>query len=601
MLIPFLVLQVFASWLFEGPRLALFDAYQRHWPRHDLQKQVVIVAIDEASLKLVGQWPWPHRKIAELVSRILQGKPSALGIDMIWAEPDRQSPEQWLTQAGDLPPALTAALRQLPRNDALLGQVLSGPPPARAPVVLGIGGISDSKLKDDTGDLARRSFQVATTQTPGATAGSAGQILPSFGTTLRSLPELDQKAIGHGVLSVAPDPDGVFRRLPMVSRISGRLAPALVLEMQRVAKLGTAPSSLHLYYNLRAIIGVGVGELRIPTQADGSIWVNFSSHDPSRFISAARVLGNSNPLPPDVFRNKLVLLGLTGLGQLDQRRTPLDYMPGVEIQAQLLEDILLEQVARRPGWTIGAALALTGLTGLFLIILLPLLRASWQLLMIAASLAALAALGIGLWRDRPRILLDVATPLIGQAAIVAALLGAGFAQADMQRRRLKLAAARTEGELEAARRIQMGILPSPASVAGDPRFELDALMIPARHIGGDLFDFFKMDGDHLFFAVGDVSGKGMPAALFMALGKSLCKSCALRGETDIADIINRTNREISRDNSEMLFITMFAAILNLATGELRFCNAGHDAPFLLRGGERAPFPGCGGRTAALHH
>jgi adenylate cyclase len=107
-------------------------------------------------------------------------------------------------------------------------------------------------------------------------------------------------------------------------------------------------------------------------------------------------------------------------------------------------------------------------------------------------------------------------------------------------------------------------------------------MIPARHIGGDLFDFFKIDDDHLFFAVGDVSGKGMPAALFMALGKSLCKSCALRGESDIGAIVNRTNREISRDNPEMLFITLFAGILNLATGELRFCNAGHDAPFLLR-------------------
>jgi len=354
--------------------------------------------------------------------------------------------------------------------------------------------------------------------------------------------------------------------------------------MLRIALSHTAPAALHLYYDHRAIIGTAVGEMLIPTQRDGSIWINFSSHDPSRFISAARVLGNSNPLPPDVFRNKLVLLGMTGLGQLDERTTPLGIMPGVEIHAQLLEDILLQQLARRPGWTFGMELALTGLTGLFLIILLPLLRARWQLLMIAASPAAMAAFGIGLWRD-DRILLDVATPLIGQGATMVAFLAASFVQVDRQRRRLKLAAARTEGEMEAARRIQAGILPSPASVAGDPRFELDALIIPARQIGGDLFDFFKMDADHLFFTVGDVSGKGVAAALFMALGKSLCKSCVLRGETDIGAIIDRTNREISRDNPETMFITLFAGILNLATGELRFCNAGHDAPFLLRGGQ----------------
>ena len=88
----------------------------------------------------------------------------------------------------------------------------------------------------------------------------------------------------------------------------------------------------------------------------------------------------------------------------------------------------------------------------------------------------------------------------------------------------------------------------------------------------------------LFRSVGDVSGKGVPASLFMALGKSLCKSCALRGETDIGAIVNRANAEISRDNPEMLFITLFAGILDLATGELRFCNAGHDAPLLVRPG-----------------
>jgi len=576
-LVVFLVLQAGAGWLFNASRTALFDSYQRVLPRTMLHKGVAIVAIDDASLARIGQWPWPHQIMARLVSTILKGHPLALGIDMLWPEPDRQSPEQWLKDEDDLPAPLAAALRRLPSHDAQLAQALRA-----GPVAIGIGGLSDNGRKDDRGDVAAIVLSDLDAQKSGAPAQDPPDVLPSFSAVLRSIPQLDRAAAGHGVLSVTPDQDGTFRRLPMVSRISGRLAPALSLEMLRLAMPGSASSWLHLYYSRRAIEGVGVGELRIPTQADGSIWVNFSSHDPSRFVSAADVLGGRTP--SGAFDHKLVLLGLTGLGQLDQRRTPLDYMPGVEIQAQLLEDILLEQVARRPGWTIGAELALTFLAGLFLIVVLPRLRARWQIFVIAAVLLAIAGLGFGLWY-RPRILLDVATPLIGQAAIVAALLGAGFAQADMQRRRLKLAAARTEGELEAARRIQTGILPSPAALSGDGRFELDALMIPARHIGGDLFDFFKIDEDHLFFSVGDVSGKGMPAALFMALGKSLCKSCALHGRPEIGAIINRTNREISRDNPEMLFITMFAGILNLATGELHFCNAGHDAPFLLRPGE----------------
>src|SRR5947209_14189708 len=120
------------------------------------------------------------------------------------------------------------------------------------------------------------------------------------------------------------------------------------------------------------------------------------------------------------------------------------------------------------------------------------------------------------------------------------MLGGDLVEAEGQRRRLRrelevqrLAAARADGEMEAARLIQLGILPKPESLGDDPRLELDALMVAARQIGGDLYDFFKIDPDHLFVAVGDVSGKGLPASLFMALGKALCKSCALRGESDI--------------------------------------------------------------------
>ena len=584
-LILFLVLQLVAGGIFQSPRLALFDSYQRHLPRTFLHDGVVIVAIDDDSLKAQGQWPWPRHVMADLIARILAGKPAALGVDMVWLEPDRASPEQWLRGAGeDLDPALKNKLLQLPRADDHLAQVLKS-----GPVVLIVGGANRDKadrkaepIKPDQGPLPLfRKFDLQTPQDP----AEPPDVLDKFEGANRSLPELDQAASGHGVASVGRDDDininNVFRRLPMVSRISGRLAPALELEMLRVA---TGTGFPGIYYDHRAIIGVEAGEFAVPTQSDGKVWVNFSTHDPARFVPSYKLLRQNDPLPPKIFENKFVLLGMTGLGQLDERNTPLGVMPGVEVHAQMLEDILLGLFASRPGWTFGAEPALTALGGLLLIILLPMLKARWQLPVGVAVLAVLGGLGAGLWW-KYRILLDVGTPMIGQAAVMTALLGAGYAQADAQRRRLRLAAAKTAGELEAAHRIQAGILPNPASVAGDARFDLDALMIPARQIGGDFFDFFKMDDDHLYFAVGDVSGKGMPAALFMALGKSLCKSCALREENHIGAIINRANREISRDNTETLFITLFAGILNLKSGELRFCNAGHDAPFVLRKGE----------------
>jgi serine phosphatase RsbU (regulator of sigma subunit)/CHASE2 domain-containing sensor protein len=571
-LIVFSLLQISAGSIFTTPRLALFDLYARALPRYRDSDPVRIVAIDNTSLAEVGQWPWPRQIDARLIKKILDQHPAALGVDLLWSEPDRQSPEQWLRDTADLPAAVSDALRQLPSHDSLLRDAL-----AAGPVAIGFG--AQDQGPNQPGPL-----------TPVRQVGGMAEslkLLPDFPGALRSIPELDHAAPGHGLLAVAPDPDGVYRRLPMLSTIAGHLVPGFSLEILRLA--AQAPV-IDLYLKDRTVQGVAVGAVKVPTQSDGSIWVNFSPRDDRRFVSAVDVLNGK--VAADTFDQRLVLIGVTGLGQgSDMRMTPLGFMHGTEIHAQLLENIIAGRLATRPRWSHTAEPALTFVLGLLLIAALPLLRPRWQAPLVALTLAVSAALGFGLWWH-DLMLVDVATPMIGQALVVAAFIGGGFAEADRHRRRLrqelevrKLAAAKTEGELEAGRRIQMSILPVAASVASDPRFDLAALIVPARQIGGDLYDFFKIDEDRLFLAVGDVSGKGVPAALFMALGKSLCKSAALRGDIDIGDIINRANGEISRDNSEMLFITMFASVLNLATGELHFCNAGHDAPILLRPGE----------------
>lgn len=573
MLGVFLLLQAAGPSLFHQLRLDLFDLYQYTAPRLQHYSSVVIVAIDEASLDAVGQWPWPRHILAQLVSKILAGKPAALGVDIILPEADRQSPEEWIRTAGDLPPPLRQAIGALPSHDASFAEAI-----AAGPVMLGVGGLRLVEGAPDAGRLAPfRLIEPGGASTPPPT-------LPSFNVAVRSIPVLDNAASAHGVLSVDADPDGAFRRMPLVAMLSDRLAPSMALEMLR---LTAKASFLELYADGGAVQGVGVGPLKIPTQADGTVWVHFSPHDGRRYVSAADVL--SGRTAASTFNETMVLIGVTGLGTQDLRLTPVGYMPGTEISAQLLENVLEGRLVQRPDWTRFAELLLTLAFGVFLIVTLPFVRPRWQALLGLLPLLVLAGLGFWFWQSL--LLVDVATPAIGAGLVFVSLLTGSFAEADTHRRHLrrelearKIAAARTEGEMEAGRRIQMGMLPSAASVAGDGRFDLGALMVPARQIGGDLYDFFKIDSHRLFFAVGDVSGKGVPAALFMALGKSLCKSYALRGETDVGAIINMANAEISRDNPEMLFITMFAGILNLDTGELHFCNAGHDAPFVLRKG-----------------
>lgn len=114
--------------------------------------------------------------------------------------------------------------------------------------------------------------------------------------------------------------------------------------------------------------------------------------------------------------------------------------------------------------------------------------------------------------------------------------------------------------------------------------DIHALIEPARAVGGDFYDFALVDDHRLFFMIGDVSGKGVPASLFIALSKVLAKSAALREPANIGAALTRANAEIARENAAAMFVTLYAGVLDLRDGALQSVNAGYDAPFLLSPG-----------------
>lgn len=141
---------------------------------------------------------------------------------------------------------------------------------------------------------------------------------------------------------------------------------------------------------------------------------------------------------------------------------------------------------------------------------------------------------------------------------------------------------RMEGELNVAHDIQMSMLPLlyPA-IPGRPEIAVYATLQPAREVGGDFFDYCFIDDDHFFFCIADVSDKGVPAALFMAVSKTLIKS-RIMDDPSPSSVMTRVNEELSKDNPACMFVTVFAAVLNVRTGELRYTNAGHNPPYLKR-------------------
>ncbi len=138
---------------------------------------------------------------------------------------------------------------------------------------------------------------------------------------------------------------------------------------------------------------------------------------------------------------------------------------------------------------------------------------------------------------------------------------------------------RMEFELSVGRDIQYSMLPAP--LAPRPEMTLSASMVPAREVGGDFYDFFMSGADELHFCVADVSGKGVPSALFMAMSKVLIKAHAADGALP-SRVMERANEVLSEDNPECMFVTVFLGVLNLSSGVLRYCNAGHNPPLLRR-------------------
>lgn len=138
-----------------------------------------------------------------------------------------------------------------------------------------------------------------------------------------------------------------------------------------------------------------------------------------------------------------------------------------------------------------------------------------------------------------------------------------------------------EGELKAAREIQMGILPKIFPPFPDrPEFDLYAVIEPAKEVGGDFYDFFFIDAERLCFVIGDVSGKGVPASLFMAVAKTLIKARAMNGLSPDR-ILTTVNDELSSDNPSAMFATVFCATLDIYTGKIVYANGGHNPPYIV--------------------
>jgi adenylate cyclase len=402
-------------------RTRTFDFFQVLRPRPQEIRPVVIVDIDEASLKAIGQWPWPRTTVADLVTQITKLGAAAIGFDIIFPEPDRMSPAVAEHSFRGIDAETRAKLDSLPSNDEALAEAIK-----HSRVVVGQAGAASPEVKTAADAALQTGFAVR--------GPDARPYLVTFAGLLRNVPVIEQAAAGRGLFSIDPESDGIIRRVPLIMTAQGSLVPSLSLEMLRVV---TGSSAILVRTNEAGIESVAVPGLELPTDRNGQFWVHFNHHDPERYVSAKDVLQGN--VPPDRLAGKLVLVGTSAIGLLDLKTTPLDAaIPGVEVHAQILESVLSKSNLVNPNYAIGAELALAVVFGLAIIVAAPMLPASIVIVLGGCLIAGLIGLSLYLFVEHS-LLIDFTYPLISSWLIYLVLTFVNYFREQKQRRQIRSA------------------------------------------------------------------------------------------------------------------------------------------------------------------
>ncbi|MBE0604269.1 MAG: CHASE2 domain-containing protein [Deltaproteobacteria bacterium] len=358
----------------------VYDSFLKTSAHRPVTGSVAIVDLDEDSIASLGQWPWPRYRVARLLGKIRDAGAVAVGLDMLFAEPDRTS---LASLSGEIRRDLGASisLEGLPdeslNTDKALADVLAG-----GPFVLGY---QFDFEKARGGNCVLHALPAAV-----LSKGGAAELKTFFDApgVICNLPVLAKAAGSSGFFNVTPDADGVVRRVPMVIRHGGRYYPSLALAVYLRARGGETV----LDVGPEGTESIRIPGKTIPLARRANLLVNYrGGRRTFPHIPARAVLDGSADTAS--IRGKIVLLGTTAAGLHEMRTTPLESaQPGVEIHATVIDDLIAGDPISHPRWSRGLLVLLILVPGILLSVLLARARAAWGLAAIIPSAAAIWAL-----------------------------------------------------------------------------------------------------------------------------------------------------------------------------------------------------------------
>lgn len=312
----------------------------------EVSKDVVIVDIDEKSLAKLGQWPWSRDKVAIILDNLTNAGVGVIGLDIVFAERDRTSPQAILDRFG-------FTHKDAEDHDEVLAETFRN-----SPVVAGYlfdfeKRVQKGQTPDTTAIIVEKNFENR-------------DFLPEAKGVIANIPILQSSAYSSGFFNTIPDSDGIVRRVPLMVSYRDRIYPSLALEMLRFAY---GVRKIVINYSDIGITHIGLDDLVIPTDRFGRVTINYMGGSKLfSYISAVDIYSNQFDIAQ--IENKIVLIGTSASGLFDLRATPLQSTyPGVEIHATLIDNVLSQNFISHPSWIEAVDIVVLFVVLLFVVLL----------------------------------------------------------------------------------------------------------------------------------------------------------------------------------------------------------------------------------------
>ncbi len=528
-----------------------FDLYQKVFAEKK-DSEVVIIDIDENSLGKFGQFPWNRKVFADILDKINESNPKAIGFDIFFTEKDKQSPDEIIKSYG-LVPSDIAKLQNLKSPDEIFSEKLK----QSKSIIAVLGSNVPSHSNYDRKAKARFLSK----------GGDPKKFTYSYPYSIGSLEVLEKDVKGLGSISFLDQLDGIIRSLPLVVQFDKKIYPTMGLEMVRV---GSKQKNIYIELNEVGIQRISARPYKINSDPNGIIWIKYKKSDKNQYISAGDVYDGK--FQSDFFTDKYVLIGASAQGLFDLVKTPLGItIPGVEVHANVIENILDQSYLIRNPNTYIFELLFSIIVALITFILSQRVKPKLSLSIFFGNILAIIVIGFYIYKFRSE-LVDMSYPIF----IVTVTFLTGLYFRFIEENKIALDNLQKEAKLLKERELAAGVQKSLFPDISKFENFIFAKNVPARDVSGDYFDVVRSTPEEYFFTLADVSGKGVKAGMYMAKASSIFRTLT-NLNFPLEKVVFGVNNELVEAKFKGMFVTAVFGKLNIKTGELVFINAGHES------------------------